>query len=158
MEWSMMLFLFTGCRGEGVQERCLLGVDVAQVLEARALVDKVRVGRQVVLAEGGVAGLARKQQPARLSGRPPALPTVVVRTLPRLHCVQLLHIPHNLLLHWPYLYGQHGTGPCLCEGRPQLPQHMPCVHQQWQPDVCKMAFVKQQTAAEELAASLRPLP
>ncbi len=110
--------------GRSAGERCLLGVEVAHVLEARALVHKVRVGRQVVLAEGGIAGLACKQQPARLCGRPAALAAVVVRALPRLHCVQLLRIPNNSLLHWPDLYGHHMPGLRRAEVGLRLPPHM----------------------------------
>ena len=74
--------------------RCLFGVVVADVLKARAVVDVVRVQRQVVLAEGALARLAGKQQPARLAGRAPTLPAVVVRAHPPLGRLQLL-------LTWP---------------------------------------------------------
>ncbi len=78
------------------EEPCLFGVGVADMLEAGAVVDEVGVGRQVVLTEGTLARLAGKQQPARLAGRAPALPAVVVRAHPPLRRLQLLHTPARI--------------------------------------------------------------
>ena len=60
------------------------------MLEAGAVIDVVGVERQVVFAEGALACLAGKQQPACLAGRLATLPAVVVRAHPPLVRLQFL--------------------------------------------------------------------